>query len=103
MTGGPSSAPAARERRWAVIAPDGRHVWLGRHSDPSPEELAQAESGLRAQGLGGWLAVVAGNYWSRRTKLDVLEVRALAEPNGSFETAVAEFRAARERKLAELA
>jgi hypothetical protein len=103
MTRGPISAPAARERRWAIIAPDGRHVWLGRHSDPSPEELAEAENGLRAQGLGGWLAAVAGDYWSRRTRLDVLEVRALAEPTGSFESAVAAFRAARDKKLNELA
>jgi hypothetical protein len=97
------SALAALERRWAIIAPDGRHVWLGRHSDPSPDEIADAENSLRAQGLGGWLAVVAGDYWSRHAKLEVLEVLALAKPKGSFESAASAFRAARDRKLSDLA
>ena len=94
MIRGQISAPAALERRWAIIAPDGCHFWLGRHSDPSPAELAVAENSLRAQGLGGWLAVVAGDYWSRRTTLDILEVRALAEPTGDFASAMIDFRPA---------
>ena len=28
------------ERRWIILGEDGRHVTMGRHSDPSPEELA---------------------------------------------------------------
>lgn len=43
------------ETRWIILGTDGRHVFLGRHSDPSPEELAQVEAGLAAQGLAGWL------------------------------------------------
>jgi hypothetical protein len=39
------------ERRWIVLGEDGRHITMGRHSDPSPEEVAKAEAGLAAQGL----------------------------------------------------
>jgi hypothetical protein len=38
------------ERRWIVLGTDGRHVSLGRDSDPSPEEIEAAEAALLAQG-----------------------------------------------------
>ena len=41
---------AALETRWIVLGTDGRHVTMGRHTDPSPEEVEQAERGLAAQG-----------------------------------------------------
>lgn len=65
------------ERRWAIVASDGRHVWLGRNSDPSPEEIAEAEAALARQGTPGWLVVVSGDYWSG-DPLDFLVVRGLA-------------------------
>jgi len=65
-----------RERRWALIAEDGRHAWLGRNSDPSEEELAQAAEGLARQGLAGWLAVTEGVYYGRG-KINVIMVRSL--------------------------
>jgi len=54
----PTKTERSRERRWVVIAPDGRYVTLGRHSDPSELEVQDAENALRAQGLNGWLAVM---------------------------------------------
>ena len=103
--GGPAEAAMAvraREKRWAVIGEDGRHVWLGRHSDPSEEEIAGAETALAAQKLAGWLAVVEGDYWSRRGRLAFVMVRPLASPASAFEAATAAFEAARKAKLAEL-
>lgn len=94
-----TNAPAASEKRWAVIAPDGRHVWLGRASDPSKDEILRAEAGLRAQGRDGLLVVVAGDYWRAGIPL---EVRRLAEPSTSFAEAVTAFQAARKRRLREL-
>lgn len=81
------------ETRWIVLSTDGRHVTLGRHTDPSPEEIAQAEAGLAAQGLEGWLAVMKGGYYQRR-RPSLLMVRPLCDPQGSFSEAVNAFQAA---------
>lgn len=79
-----------RERRWVVVAaaadgqaPDGRYVTLGRHSDPTEEEIRAAEEALRSQGLAGYLAVMEGNPWVGPLPR-LMEVRALANPAGPF-------------------
>ncbi len=72
----------AREHCWIILAEDGRHVTLGRDSDPSNEEVALAGDGLRAQGLGGWLAVLEGAYYRARGPLSLLMVREVAPSNG---------------------
>lgn len=84
----PTKAERSRERRWVVIAPDGRYVTLGRHSDPSEREVQDAEDALRAQGLSGWLAVMEGNPWVGRAP-QLLEVRPLAGPTTPFTEAAA--------------
>lgn len=86
------------ETRWIILGTDGRHVTLGRHSDPSPEELAQAEAGLAAQGLAGWLAVMKGGYYTRR-KPALMMVRPLCDPQRPFAEAVEAFQAARKATL----
>jgi len=53
------------ERRWIILAQDGRHVTMGRAAPPSDAEIAAAAAALAAQGLAGWLAMLDGNYWSR--------------------------------------
>lgn len=88
-----------RERRWIVLGMDGRHVTLGRYSDPAEEEIEAAERALVAQGQAGWLAVLEGNYWHRRAKMSVMAVRPLADPTSSFEEAVTAFEASRARAL----
>ncbi|MDT8333795.1 hypothetical protein RQ831_22320 [Roseomonas gilardii] len=88
-----------RERCWIVLGTDGRHVTLGRHSDPAEEEIRAAEQALSAQGQAGWLAVLEGDYWRRRTKMSVLAVRPLADPDSGFDEAVAAFEACRTRAL----
>ncbi len=86
------------DRRWIVLGEDGRHVTLGRHSDPSLDEIAQAEASLAAQGLAGWLAVMEGAYYQRR-KPSLMMVRPLFNPERPFAEAVDAFQAARRAKL----
>ncbi len=78
------------ETRWIILGTDGRHVTLGRHSDPSPEEVAQAEAGLAAQGLAGWLVVMKGSYYTHQ-KPSLMMVRPLCDPQRPFDEAVAAF------------
>lgn len=92
-----------REKRWAIIGEDGRHVWMGRNSDPSEDEIVTAERALAAQGLAGWLAIVEGDYWSDRGTMGFIMVRPLAAPPSEFTAAAAAFEAARKAKLSDLA
>lgn len=87
-----------RERRWLILAEDGRHVTVGRHSDPSPEELVEAEARLAAQGLAGWIVVMEGGYYTRH-KPSLMMVRPLCNPQGAFAKAVDAFQAARKASL----
>lgn len=85
-----------REKRWIVLCTDGRHVTLGRHSDPTDDEVLRAEEALRVQGLAGWLAVTSGVYYGRGP-IEILQVRPLGEPAAeSWTAAAAAFRAQRE-------
>ncbi len=87
------------DRRWAVIALDGRHSWLGRATDPSSEEIATAEAQLTAQGACGWLTVVSGDYWSP-SPLEVVVVQALAgAQEAGWPQAWAAFLASRDDRL----
>jgi hypothetical protein len=84
-----------------VIASDGRHVTLGRATDPSAAELETASEALRKQGIGGWLAVSEGRYYGQ-VKMELLMVRALTEePGATWEAARDEFLAARARAVAQ--
>ena len=87
-----------RERRWIVLSGDGRHVTIGRHTDPTEEQLTLAADQLRANGLGGWLAVTEGQYYSRG-RLSVMMVRELAPTSTTWEAALAAFHTHGERSL----
>jgi hypothetical protein len=76
----------SRERRWVVVATDGRYVTLGRHSDPSEDEITIAERALLAKNLSGWLAIMEGDPWGGSTPR-LLEVRPLASPTSNFSDA----------------
>lgn len=94
------TAVGTRERRWIILGEDGRHVTLGRHTDPTDEELAHAADALRASGQGGWLAVTEGQYYRARGRVTVMPVRELAPSIGTFEAAAEAFQAARRRAIA---
>jgi hypothetical protein len=89
----------SRERRWMVLSEDGRHAWLGRHSDPSPDEVATVEASLVTKGLAGWVAVLEGDYWRRRDRLVLIEVQSLGAPTVAFADAVQAFEALRTAAL----
>jgi hypothetical protein len=90
--------PSRRERRWIILSEDGQHVTLGRHSDPSTDEIAQAEAGLRGHSLAGWLAVMEGAYYEQSDPL-LMMVRPLCEPKKSFSEAEEAFLTARKVNL----
>lgn len=90
MTDSQSTWSVERERRWLVLGEDGRHAWLGRATDPSEQEILEAEAGLVRQGLSGWLAVSEGVYYSADT-MTVLEVRTLGNPASPFADAAQRF------------
>ena len=88
-----------RERRWIVLGEDGRHVTIGRHSDPADSEIANLEQSLGDQGLTGWLVIAEGDYWARRGRVSLLMVRPLRAPQSSFETAASAFEVMRQQAL----
>jgi hypothetical protein len=92
------ASAAAREKRWIVLSSDGRHTTVGRHTDPTEDEIGRLAEGLKAASLGGWLAITEGVYYSKG-KLSVMMVRELAPSpsNMSWESAVAAFQATRDR------
>jgi hypothetical protein len=81
-----------RTRMWIILGSDGRSVIVGRHSDPTAEELTRAGEALAAQGLSGWLAVQEGRYYARRAKINLMKVRTLTAREGDWETAVHAYR-----------
>jgi hypothetical protein len=84
------------EKRWIVLMSDGRHVSIGRHTDPSPSELDAIAANLRQAGAGGWLAVMEGTYYGRRS-VELLMVRELVPAEATWEEAVRTFRDIRTR------
>ena len=86
------SAERNREHRWVVVGEDGRFVTVGRHTDPSEDEILSTESALRSAGLAGWLAVMQGSPYAREVPR-LLMVRPLAAPTFGFEKAAAAFSA----------
>ena len=62
------------EKRWIILTPDGGQVSIGRHTDPSDDEIEGAAGKLRQAGTGGWFAVMEGGYYGRR-KVTLLMVR----------------------------
>lgn len=90
---------ARGERRWIVLGEDGRHVTLGRESDPTEAEIAAVEQALEAQRLQGWLAIAEGDYYARRGRVSLLMVRPLGTPQVAFDAAAAAFETLRQRAL----
>jgi hypothetical protein len=79
-----------QERRWIVLGEDGRYVSLGRASDPTSDEILEAEATMVAQGIPGWLAVLSGSPYENADPI-MLAVRPLAKPTRTFEEALSAF------------
>ncbi len=90
------------ERRWIILAQDGRYVTMGRAAPPSAAEVEAAAAALAAQGLTGWLATLDGNYWSRR-RVALAPVQMLGDgATVDWSAAITAFEAARQRALRSL-
>ena len=84
------------ERRWIILAADGRHSTLGRSAPPDEEEVAKATSALAAIGVAGWYVILDGDYWSRRTPVVLTVVPPLTDASDAdWSVAVAAFEAPR--------
>ena len=87
------------EKRWIILTPDGGHISIGRHTDPSEDEIGAVAGKVRQAGTGGWLAVMEGRYYGRR-KVTLLMVREIVPANESWEAAVAAFERGRREATA---
>jgi hypothetical protein len=91
--------PNVTERRWIILAQDGRHVTMGRAAPPCEAEVEAAAAALAAQGLTGWLATLDGNYWSRR-RVALVPVQTLGDGASlDWPAAITAFEAARQHAL----
>ncbi len=88
-----------RDRRWIILGEDGRHITIGRHSDPTEAELTEVSQKLAAAGLGGWLAVVEGSYYLPGDAVSLMRVRELTPSKTQWEDAVLAFRRIRAQSL----
>lgn len=70
-------ADGSSDRRWIILAADGRYATLGRATDPSQSEIEDAEAGLTAAGLRGFLAVLSGSAYAPEPP-EILLVRPLS-------------------------
>jgi hypothetical protein len=87
------------ERRWIILAQDGRHVTMSPAAPPSAAEVQAAAAALAAQGLSGWLATLDVNYWSRR-RVAFAAVQMLGDGASlDWPAAITNFEAARQRAL----
>ena len=85
-----------KEKRWLIVAQDGRHVTVGRHTDPSPAEIERAGAQLDAMATDGWLVVSEGIYYSDEP-ITLLMVRRIAGGAGTWEEAERLWHEIRER------
>ncbi|MEN3174931.1 hypothetical protein ABDK75_02765 [Gluconobacter sp. OJA] len=78
-------------QQWLIIAEDGRHVSLGRHTSPTEDELNVVEKGLLSQGLGGWLVRTMGNYYDRKKSYNIFVEKQIAPASVTWEVAETRF------------
>lgn len=106
MTTKPMSddTPEACEVRWAVIALEGQHSWLGR-SEPTDDEMNKVRGLATARKRPLWFARVEGEYYSHKPLIVTLwgYINTEFGGEGSFEAAVAAFEVRRNRIIADYA
>ena len=85
---------AAENSRQIILSEDGRHVLVGGYS------VGPASSELTAQGLSGWVATAAGEYYGLG-KMTLAVQSTIGAPRIAFSAAVAKFEQIRRRTLGE--
>lgn len=81
--GGDGDGEASLEALRAGVdhsATDGRHSAVGRATDPTDVEIAGYEAKMAAQCIAGWLAIAEGDYFARRSRMNLLMVKPLGNP-----------------------
>lgn len=73
----------SREKRWLIVAEDGRHTTLGRHTDPTGDQIERCGTQLDRLGLAGWLVVSEGVYYSN-APVTLLMVRPITSKAGDW-------------------
>ena len=92
--------PIPIERRYLLIAEDGRHTTLGRATEPDQEALDTAAEGLDSLGLAGWYVLTEGRYYSPEDAITLLPIRRLTSAEGDWDAAAAAFQRLRAGALA---
>ena len=70
------------ERRYLVVAADGRHTALECHTEPDEEELDTAAEGLDCLGLAEWYVLSEGRYYASEDTVSLLPIRRLTSAEG---------------------
>ena len=83
-----SQIPKGVERRWIILAPDGRHVTMGRAAPPSEAEVEAAAAALAAQGLAGKTAVSGQDADLAAIKRVKAGTQTVTEPEAPFQVVV---------------
>ena len=83
--------PGSLERRYLVIAADGRHSTLGRHVEPDEGTLDTAAESLNSLGLAGWYVVSEGRYYVPSDTISLLPIRRLTLSDGDWGSAATNF------------
>ncbi len=81
---------AARDPRWVLLTESGEYSTLGRHREPSEEDIIAAESSLVRAGRSGWLAIMSHSVHTL-VPPELLMVRPLCNPQTAFVDAVQAF------------
>lgn len=79
------------ERRYLLVAQDGRHTTLGRATEPDDETLDTAAEGLDSLGLAGWYVLSEGRYYVPEDAISLLPIRRLTSTEGDWDVAAGEF------------
>lgn len=64
-----------------LIGIDGRHVWLGRFSVPTKEEIDAISDTLTTQAMSADVFTVSGDYWNAASELTFKHLRSVGVPH----------------------
>ena len=93
--GSGGTTPPKGPSRTIILAEDGRHVTIGRDSQPSEDEIKRSATALRAANIGAWLATMTGEYYGKG-KVGLQMHREISTPKRRYDEAEAAFHTARE-------